>query len=330
MMTPATWTSREQSTTSAVQLGQPARRTDIWAIVLAGGEGVRLRPLVRRVLGDERPKQYVPLLGERTLLGQTLARVGLGIPAERTIVVTMDRHADYTAQELGREPHPHLLAQPADCGTAAAILAPTHRVARLDPGATVAVFPSDHYIGAEARFMAYIAEIASWVDTHPDRVVLLGARATRPEVEYGWIEPGEILGDASTGPVRAVRQFWEKPSLVRAKLCLASGHLWNTSVVIGKARTLLKVGRLGTPGILEALDRFAEVTPDARALALAYEGMPRANFSRDVLQACPQSLAVARMPRLEWSDLGSPRRVMEVIETLGTRPAWARRAPMSA
>jgi mannose-1-phosphate guanylyltransferase len=329
-MTPAAWTSPERSVESAAQHGSRVRRTDVWAIVLAGGEGVRLRPLVRRVLGDERPKQYVPLLGERTLLGETLARVGLGIPVERTIVVTMDRHADYTAQEFGPEPQPHLLAQPVDCGTAAAILAPTHRIERLDPGATVAVFPSDHYIGAEARFMAYVAEIAAWVDANPDRVVLLGARATRPEVEYGWIEPGEALGDASTGPVRAVRQFWEKPSLVRAKLCLASGHLWNTSVVIGKARTVLQAGRIGTPGILEALDRFADVTPDARALALAYEAMPRANFSRNVLEACPHALAVARMPRLEWSDLGSPRRVMEVIETLATRPAWAHRVTTPA
>src|SRR5205823_4834953 len=57
------------------------RRKDFWAIVLAGGEGVRLRPLVRRAMGDDRPKQYVKLLGPRTLLRQTLDRVGLGIPA---------------------------------------------------------------------------------------------------------------------------------------------------------------------------------------------------------------------------------------------------------
>src|SRR5262245_15470261 len=64
------------------------RRADFWAIVLAGGEGVRLRSLVRRALGDDRPKQYARLLGDRSLLGQTLDRVSLGIPIDRTVVVT--------------------------------------------------------------------------------------------------------------------------------------------------------------------------------------------------------------------------------------------------
>jgi mannose-1-phosphate guanylyltransferase len=302
------------------------RRRDVWAIVLAGGEGVRLRPLVRRVLGDERPKQYAALLGDRTLLGQTLARVAVGIPADRTIVVTMAQHARYLAQEFSHDPQPHLMIQPADRGTAAAILAPTSQIARRDPGATVAIFPSDHYVASEARFMAYVAEVGAWVDGHPDRVVLLGAKATVPEVEYGWIEPGEALGDVSTGAVRAVRQFWEKPSLARAKLCLAAGHLWNTSVVIGKARTLLRAGRLGTPEIVGALaeaECVAGTSEEAEALERAYERMPKANFSRAVLEACPDALAVARLPRLAWSDLGSPRRVMDVIASLGTRPAWA-------
>lgn len=65
---------------------------NLWAVVLAGGEGVRLRPLIRQVFGDERPKQYAPLLGARSLLGQTLARVGLAVPIERVVVVTHRAH----------------------------------------------------------------------------------------------------------------------------------------------------------------------------------------------------------------------------------------------
>ena len=308
-------------------------RTDFWAVVLAGGEGVRLRPLVRSALGDERPKQYVPIFGGRTLLGQTLDRVGIGFPVDRTIVVTMERHAEYLVEELTGSPHPHIFAQPADRGTAAAILAPTAEIARRDPDATVAVFPSDHYIPSDDAFMAHVAEVGSWIDAHPARIVLLGAQPTEPEVEYGWIEPGENLGDVTTGPIRAVRQFWEKPSLARAERCLQAGHLWNTSVVIGKADALLKVGRRGTPAIIDAL---AEATPSAGigdhppVLQPAYERMPKANFSRSVLEACPDSLAVARLPRLAWTDLGSPRRVIEVMDRLGIRPPWADRLTTSA
>src|SRR6267142_6637327 len=72
----------------------------LWAVVLAGGEGVRLRPLVRRLLGDERPKQFCPLLGPRTLLRQTLDRVGRLIPPDRTVVVGMESHERYPAHEF--------------------------------------------------------------------------------------------------------------------------------------------------------------------------------------------------------------------------------------
>jgi mannose-1-phosphate guanylyltransferase len=62
---------------------------------------------------------------------------------------------------------------------------PLRWIGRRDPAATVAVFPSDHFVSEPAMFMAHIAQIASWVDEHPDRLVLLGAHATGPEVEYG-------------------------------------------------------------------------------------------------------------------------------------------------
>jgi mannose-1-phosphate guanylyltransferase len=324
----------QEGTLATQRTPTPGRRTDFWAVVLAGGEGVRLRPLVRSALGDERPKQYVPIFGDRTLLGQTLDRVGIGFAVDRTIVVTMEQHAAYTAEEeFTRGPHPHVLAQPADRGTAAAILAPTFEIARRDPAATVAVFPSDHYIPSGHAFIGYVAEVGTWIDAHPDRIVLLGAQATEPEVEYGWIEPGEKLGDVTTGPIRAVRQFWEKPSLARAERCLRAGHLWNTSVVIGKAEALLKAGRRGIPEIIDALAKAApsaEIEDHARALQHAYERMPKANFSRSVLEACPDSLAVAPLPKLAWTDLGSPRRVIEVMDRLGIRPPWADRLTASA
>ena len=104
-------------------------RQNCWAIVLAGGEGMRLRPLVRQVLGDDRPKQYARLLGARSLLGQTLDRIGLAIPETRTLVVTVRQHAGYVAEEFDAAPHPTILAQPFDRGTAAGVLYPAHWIA---------------------------------------------------------------------------------------------------------------------------------------------------------------------------------------------------------
>ena len=303
-----------------------ATHGQLWGVVLAGGEGVRLRSLARRVCGDERPKQYDPVLGDRTLLGQTLDRVALGIPPGRTAVVTLRCHAGYFADRWTAGEAPAVLVQPGDRGTAAGILLPIHWVVRQDPEATVAIFPSDHFVSAEAAFMAHVARIAAWADRHPDRIVLLGARPTRAEVEYGWIERGRTLDGTGDGAVWEVRRFWEKPSAEQARACLAAGCLWNTFVLVGKAATFLRAAREALPAVEERLTRvepFLGTEAEAWALHQAYALMPKANFSRSILEACTSLLAVAELPDVVWSDLGSPGRVFDVLRRSPVQPSWA-------
>ena len=89
-----------------------------WAIVLARGEGVRLRPLVRQLCGDERPKQFAKIVGSKSLLGHTLDRVGLKIPPSRTVISACRAYDGYLAQEFPETPAQRILAQPQDRGTA--------------------------------------------------------------------------------------------------------------------------------------------------------------------------------------------------------------------
>jgi mannose-1-phosphate guanylyltransferase len=132
----------------------------LWAIVLAGGEGVRLRSLTRRLYGVDRPKQYAALVGARSLLRQTLDRIGALIPPERTVVVTLASHAPYVEAELRGADRPHVLAQPCDRGTAVGVLLPAHWIRSRDADATVVVFPSDHFVLEESAFMCHVADIA--------------------------------------------------------------------------------------------------------------------------------------------------------------------------
>jgi mannose-1-phosphate guanylyltransferase len=306
----------------------PERSLSNWAIVLAGGEGVRLRPLVLQIVGADRPKQYVPLLGQRSLLRQTLDRVSLVIARERTVVITASRHLGYIDEEFASTARPTILAQPFNRGTAAGVLYPAHWITWHDPEAIVALFPSDHLISDGATFMAHVTEVVAWIEEHPEHMVLVGARPTYPEVEYGWIEPGTPLGDLSTGAVRAVRRFTEKPALPQARMYLEAGHLWNTSILVARAATLVRAGRRTVPALserLSLLERHFGTPHEAAAVRQAYDLMPDENFSRSVLEGCADMLAVSCMPRTAWSDLGSPDRVMDAVARMRIRPEWAAR-----
>jgi mannose-1-phosphate guanylyltransferase len=305
----------------------------LWGIVLAGGEGVRLRTLARRICGDDRPKQYIPLLGKRTLLRQTLDRVAIEIPPDRTTVITLRSHSGYFAESSGGLRPPHVLVQPADRGTAAAILLSAHWVAEQDADATMAVFPSDHFVLGEATFMAHIVRIVDWVAERPERLVLLGAQATAAEVEYGWIELGKPLSSEGDRRIWEVRRFWEKPSHEKARICLEAGCLWNTFVLVGKAATFVRIGHGAVP---EVSDRLAHLTPflgtedQAWAIHQAFLYMPTVNFSRAVLEPCPAFLAVADLPRVTWSDLGNPRRVFDILRRARNMPSWVLASDLAA
>lgn len=306
----------------------------LWAVILAGGEGVRLQSLTQYVAGDLRPKQFARLLGGRSLLRQTLDRTGLSIPWARTAVVTHQRHARYVAEEFAGLAGPHVLMQPADRGTAAAVLLAAHWISWRSPGGVVAVFPSDHFIQGEAAFMSHVRAVAACVRRSPDRLIVLGASPAEPEPQYGWIEVGARLGRIGGEPLWRVRGFVEKPSPDAARQAWDRGDLWNTFVMVGAVATLLRLGREALPALSErlaAIEPTSGTSDEPAAMAHAYTGAPKADFCRDVFQPYPSALAVSRLPhRIRWSDWGTPERVIASLRAASLAPAWLRQLDRGA
>lgn len=295
-----------------------------WGVVLAGGDGARLRELTRRIHGAPRPRQYARLTGGGSMLRQTLDRISLEIPEDRILVASLRAHVGYLEEEVGGSALRFLL-QPGDRGTMAGTLLPVYWIRRRDPEATLAIFPADHFVPDARRFMDRVAEAVDFVERYPRWIVTLGAEATAPDTGYGWIVPGTVLGCTVTGPVWRVAHFVEAPAAAVARQCLAGGGLWDTGVCVAKASTLIDTARRFVPHLHA---RFVQLAPmigtpvETRALRRAYGVMPRLPFARALLEPALAILAVLRLGGVPWYDVGTPVRLRRALRRAGIEPPW--------
>ena len=298
-----------------------------WGLILAGGDGTRLRPLTRRIVRDERPKQFCPVLSNETLLEQTLRRAALLVAPDRTLAVVVRAHERFYAPLLADLPPRCVVIQPENRGTAPAILYGLLRLITMAPRGPVAIFPSDHYVSNDAAFIAHVDGALQAVIARPDLVVLLGITPDSADGEYGWIEPGDPIMGSSPWDLCRVRQFWEKPFPKMTQTLRARGCLWNSFVMVAYPSAILTVIENAVPALFDAFGsvRSRLATPwEDDTLDRLYSRLPSTDFSKQVLATCPTNLAVLALNGVGWNDLGVPRRVMATLARSGTLPAWAR------
>lgn len=292
-----------------------ATRQRPWAIVLAGGSGLRLQSLTTGIDGVSVPKQYCSLNGNRTLLGDAIARAGCVVDPDRVVAVVADEHRRFWEPQLVTLAPDNVLVQPRNRGTAAGILLPLLSVLERDPTALVVLLPSDHHVAREA-IMAVALDLALQSIAHdPGRVQLLGISPGFASSDYGWIVP--VAGASRR---RAVGRFIEKPEPDLARLLMRSGALWNSFLMVGSAASFLGLFARRRPALLSLLaDAWARPSSErAGAVEALYATLPPADFSRDVLQGSEKWLDVLEVPPCGWTDLGTPDRVAKcLLESAG-------------
>jgi mannose-1-phosphate guanylyltransferase len=300
-------------------------RTNRAAIVLAGGDGTRLRDLTRRITGQYVPKQFCPLIGSSTLLEQTFDRVALAVAPEHTLTVVNLQHERFYAPLLSHLPPSRLVAQPENRGTAVAIVYALLRMAQSAPEVSVALFPCDHYIDDDAEFMRHVRYAFEAVEERPEQMILLGIVPGHPEPGYGWIECGRPVS-AERARICHVRRFWEKPRPEIAAQLMAQGCLWNSFVIVARLSTLLSLVIMAKPE-LHAAFRSVCWEPgsglEETKMRSLYAKLASQDFSSEILARFPANLAVLPVCGVAWSDLGEPQRVMDTLLQMGVQPRWA-------
>lgn len=297
------------------------------AVILAGGDGTRLKSLTRAIAGDERPKQFCPILNGKTLLDETRMRVALSIRPEKTYFSLTQKHETYFERPLWNVPKNQKIVQPENKGTAPAILYSLMRLAKMSPEATVAFFPSDHYFTDDESFMSHVDSAFRAVNTDPHSIVLLGIEPEKAETAYGWIEPAKSFFGNLSKSVSRVNRFWEKPTSGVAKRLMSQGCLWNSFVMIGKVETFLEMFRKHLPEMFRMFADSSGVFGTAQETAVIrsiYSWIGEKNFSSEVLEKSSEQLLVMRVGDVGWSDWGEPHRVLGTLQNLGVKTEWMR------
>jgi mannose-1-phosphate guanylyltransferase len=277
---------------------------DLWSIVLAAGEGTRLRSLTRALHGEDLPKQFARIEASRSLLQSTVERaLGWSVP-ERVVVVVASEREELARRQLTGYGAVTIVSQPKNLGTGPGILLPLAHVLAADPEAKVVILPSDHYVRDEAPFRDTVRRARARAEAS-DSLVLVGAEPDFADPQYGWIVPRKDKG------ITYVDCFEEKPSEGAAQRLLDKGALWNTFVLVASARHLWRLGNKHLPEQSQALEICVREhsVQEHDLVEEIYGTMPAGDFSRDVLEHA-DGLEVVSLPECGWSDWGTPERVL--------------------
>jgi mannose-1-phosphate guanylyltransferase len=289
-------------------------------------------------VGDYLPKQYMNFVDSRSMLEHAWDRAETLIPAERLFTVVAKHHLRFreVQRQLALKPPHSLVVQPVNKETAPGILLPLLHIHKRYPDATVALFPSDHFVLEEDRFMGYVDDAFRVVESDASRLVLLGLEPDGPDTEYGYIVPGRKIDPSRSDSAMQVEMFVEKPSIEAAKKIIARGALWNTMVMIFACKTLLSVMQHAAPEVYRSFEPIQDAIGTAdeqQVVERVYQKLPSLNFSKGVIEALPvehrSGLLVLPARAITWSDWGTSDRLLQMLGRLGA-PEYASRQPVGA
>lgn len=282
------------------------KQAHLYAVILAGGSGTRFWPMSR----ERFPKQLLQIIGEETLIQQTVRRVMKSVPVNHICVVTNHFQAESIKLQLCEwkdELSDNFVLEPEGRNTAPAIGLAALRLLRRDPDATMLVLPADHVIHGDAKFNNAIS--LGYQLAQQGSLVTFGIQPTKPETGYGYIQPNRRSCVGTRGGLSGykVARFVEKPDLKKAQQYVRSGnYYWNSGIFLWRASTVLEEFAQHQPALLrglKAIDKMMENGPLGNQFAARYKKLPSVSIDYGIMEQSSHSTVVP--VNFSWSDVGS-------------------------
>lgn len=272
-------------------------RGRLWGVILAGGSGTRFWPESR----EARPKQFLPLLGSKTLLEQTALRLRPLIPRRSVWVITRADKVALVPRSLGI-PGTQVLGEPVGRNTAPCAAVAAALILKRDPEAVLALLPADHRIGNAPLFRRLLGTAAD-VARAQGWPVTFGIKPDRPHTGFGYLEMGSRLMRRAGFDIHRLKAFHEKPSLRRARAFLRRRNfLWNSGIFVWRADELLRETRRHLPAVWRYATQIAE-RDFANRLERFFPKMPSISIDHGLMEKMKGRI-LAIPAGIDWSDLG--------------------------
>jgi mannose-1-phosphate guanylyltransferase/mannose-6-phosphate isomerase len=272
------------------------RPAPVFPVIMCGGSGVRLWPASR----PWRPKQFIPLVGERSSFQETALRVAPLAQGGPLIVVAGEAHGAFVAEQLAQiGVKAVVLLEPEARDSAPAIAAACAWIERQEPSGIALIVSADHHVPDAAAFRD--AATTTLAAAEVGAIVTFGMRPTQPDTAYGYIRPGE-----GAGPTKPVAAFVEKPDARTAQTYVDEGYLWNSGNFIAAAKTLLDELTAHAPGVAEAARAAVAAATGSNGvmtLGAAFREAPKISIDYAVMERTTRAQVLPS--DFGWSDVGA-------------------------
>lgn len=226
------------------------------ALIMAGGRGTRFWPLST----DEKPKQFLNLIGENTMIQMTVNRIKPLIPLERIFVCTGEKYVDLVKEQLPELPERNIIVEPEGRNTAPCIALSALIIERYYKDAKMVVLPADHLIKYEGKFRKALSKAEEFVELKKEAIITLGMEPSRPETGYGYIKCADQVHVSDNVVIKKVEKFVEKPNMQKAKEYLADGtYLWNGGMFIWSCANIIEQIKKYSSATYEALNKISSI-----------------------------------------------------------------------